>query len=86
MNWDKAGGWLLPLLDPVIVVVCLFAAQWACGLPVTPAIAYLALLAFIISIPLFALNLPQAGPPRRRHIVGRINGATAAAPDRCFDN
>jgi putative colanic acid biosynthesis UDP-glucose lipid carrier transferase len=58
---EPAAVAVLNRLDPVLVVACLFAAQGAFGRPVTPAIGYLALLAFIISSPLFGrFDLPRS--------------------------
>jgi putative colanic acid biosynthesis UDP-glucose lipid carrier transferase len=52
---------VLTRLDPVIVVVCLFASQGAYGRPVTLPFVVLALLAFVISSPLFgSFDLPYA--------------------------
>jgi putative colanic acid biosynthesis UDP-glucose lipid carrier transferase len=51
---------VLTRLDAVIVVVCLFASLGAYGLPVTLPSGYLALVAFIISSPLFgSFDLPH---------------------------
>jgi putative colanic acid biosysnthesis UDP-glucose lipid carrier transferase len=52
---------VLKRLDPVIVVVCLFACQGAYSQRLTPAVGWLALLALIISSPLFGrFDLPQS--------------------------
>jgi putative colanic acid biosysnthesis UDP-glucose lipid carrier transferase len=57
---EPAAVAVLTRLDPVIVVVCLFASQGAFGRPVTLPLVYLALLAFIISSPLFgSFDLPH---------------------------
>jgi putative colanic acid biosynthesis UDP-glucose lipid carrier transferase len=54
---------VLKRLDPVIVVACLFASQGAVGLPLSPAIRYLALIVFIISSPLLGrFDLPDSEP------------------------
>ena len=59
---EPAAVAVLRRLDPVIVVACLLACQGAYGRHVTPAIGYLALLAFIISSPLFGrFDLPYLG-------------------------
>jgi hypothetical protein len=47
-------------LDAVIVVACLFVSQGTFGRPVTLPLVYLALLAFIVSSPLFGrFELPS---------------------------
>ena len=57
---EPAAVAVLARLDPVIVVLCLFASQGAFGRPVTLPLVYLALLAFIISSPLFGtFDLPH---------------------------
>jgi hypothetical protein len=59
---DRAPS-ILRRLDPVLVVVCLFAAQGAFGRPVTPAIGYLALVVFILSSPLLGrFDRPHSEP------------------------
>jgi putative colanic acid biosynthesis UDP-glucose lipid carrier transferase len=59
---EPAAVAVLTRLDPVIVVVCLFACQGAYGTRVSLATGYLALLAFIISSPLFgSFDLPYLG-------------------------
>jgi putative colanic acid biosysnthesis UDP-glucose lipid carrier transferase len=50
---EPAAVAVLTRLDPVIVVACLFACLGAYGSHVSPAIGYLAVLAFVISSPLF---------------------------------
>src|SRR5215469_11738670 len=56
---EPAAVAVLTRLDPVVVVGCLFAAQGAYGRPVTLPFVYLALLAFVISSPLFgSFDLP----------------------------
>lgn len=61
---EPAAVAVLKRLDPVLVVVCLFATQGAFGSPVTPAIGYLALLVFVISSPLLGrFDLPHSEPP-----------------------
>src|SRR3974390_3554282 len=57
-------------LDPVVVVVCLLACQGAFGYRVSPAIGYLALVAFIISSPLFGrFDLPYLSSPGQRPLA-----------------
>jgi putative colanic acid biosysnthesis UDP-glucose lipid carrier transferase len=57
---EPAAVAVLARLDPVIVVACLFACQGAYGRPVSLPLVYLALLAFIISSPLFgSFDVPQ---------------------------
>jgi putative colanic acid biosysnthesis UDP-glucose lipid carrier transferase len=59
---EPAAVAVLARLDPVIVVTCLFAVDGAYGQHVSPATGYLALLAFIISSPLFgSFDLPYLG-------------------------
>jgi putative colanic acid biosysnthesis UDP-glucose lipid carrier transferase len=56
---EPAAVAVLTRLDPVIVVACLFACQGAYGRAVSLPLVYLALLAFIISSPLFgSFDLP----------------------------
>ena len=56
---EPAAVAVLKQLDPVIVVACLFACQAGYGRHVSPPTIYLALLAFIISSPLFGrFDLP----------------------------
>jgi len=50
---EPAAVTVLARLDPVIVVACLFACQGLYGRPVSLPLVYLALLAFILSSPLF---------------------------------
>src|SRR5215467_14142273 len=58
---ELAAVAVLGRLDPVIVVACLFVSQDAYGHPVTLPLVYLALLAFIISSPLFGgFDLPYS--------------------------
>jgi putative colanic acid biosynthesis UDP-glucose lipid carrier transferase len=60
---EPAGVAVLKRLDPVLVVACLFASQGAVGLPLSPAIRYLALIVFIISSPLLGrFDLPDSEP------------------------
>lgn len=57
---EPAAIAVLARLDPVIVVACLFASQGAYGRAVSLPLVYLAILAFIISSPLFGgFDLPQ---------------------------
>ena len=57
---EPAAVAVLTRLDPVIVVVCLFASQGAYGRSVSLPLVYLALLAFIVSSPLFGrFDLPH---------------------------
>lgn len=57
---EPAAVAVLTRLDAVIVVACLFACQGAYGKPVTLPVVYLALLAFVISSPLFGrFDLPH---------------------------
>jgi putative colanic acid biosynthesis UDP-glucose lipid carrier transferase len=59
---EPAAVAVLTRLDPVIVVACLLACLGAYGSHVSPATGYLALLAFIISSPLFgSFDLPYSG-------------------------
>jgi putative colanic acid biosysnthesis UDP-glucose lipid carrier transferase len=61
---EPAAVAVLRHLDPIIVVACLFACQGAYGRPVSLGIVYLALLAFIISSPLFGrFDLPYLSSP-----------------------
>jgi putative colanic acid biosynthesis UDP-glucose lipid carrier transferase len=58
---EPAAVAVLTRLDPVVVVAGLFAAQGAYARPVTLPFVYLALLAFVISSPLFgSFDLPYA--------------------------
>ena len=58
---EPAAVAVLTRLDPVVVVAVLFAAQGAYARPVTLPFVYLALLAFVISSPLFgSFDLPYA--------------------------
>jgi Undecaprenyl-phosphate glucose phosphotransferase len=57
---EPAAVAILRSLDPVIVVVCLVVCQLALYRALTPAIGYLALVAFTISSPLFGrFDVPQ---------------------------
>lgn len=57
---EPAAIAVLARLDPVIVVACLFASQGAYGRAVSLPLVYLAILAFIISSPLFGgFDLPH---------------------------
>jgi len=56
---EPAAVAVLTRLDPVVVVTCLFACQGAYGRPMSLPLVYLALLALIMSSPLFgAFDLP----------------------------
>jgi putative colanic acid biosynthesis UDP-glucose lipid carrier transferase len=60
---EPAAVAALRRLDPVIVVSCLFASLGAFRLPLSSAIGYLALVAFIISSPLLGrFDLPYSEP------------------------
>ena len=57
---EPAAVAVLKRLDPIIVVACLLGSQLAFHRSLTPAIGYLALVAFIVSSPLFGrFDLPD---------------------------
>lgn len=60
-RYRSDNGWWLDLLNPVIVVFCLFACQSAYGRPVSVSLGYLALLAFVVSTPV--LSRPDLAKP-----------------------